>query len=147
MKNIYFVIAGALILGLFSQCAINKNLQEAAPAQFKQAYATSNDEALQLHLPVVTIQEEIITLESVYFRGMHSDLILDENKPNEYVAHFGIPQSSFVMSADPKEEYGNRPPQLPEASPVAIESDEALLVFSKNGKTKYYKLTGITEKE
>lgn len=147
MKNVYFLFAGALILGLFGQCAVNKNLQEAAPAQFKQAYATSNDGSLQLHLPVMAIQKELITLESVYFRGMHSDLVLDENTPNEYVAQFGIPQSSFVMSDDPKEEYGNRPPQLPEVSPVDIERDEALLVFSKNGKTKYYKLTGITEKE
>ena len=46
-----------------------------------------------------------------------------------------------------KKEYGNKPPQMPEDSPFMIEKDEAILVFTQNDKLKYYKLTGIVEKE
>ena len=51
------------------------------------------------------------------------------------------------MDVDPKKEYGNKMPQMPEESPFKIDQDEAILVFGQNEKTKFYKLTGIVEKE
>jgi hypothetical protein len=48
-----------------------------------------------------------------------------------------------IMSSDPVEENKNRVPQKTEKIPFELEEDEAILVFSQNNKTKYYKLTGI----
>ncbi|MDT0642142.1 hypothetical protein RM553_04785 [Zunongwangia sp. F363] len=147
MKHAYLLLSSIFVFSLFASCGSNKELQEAPPAQFRQAYTTSEDAALLLHIPVVAIQENRVSLESVYFRGMKSPLKQNEEIPGEYVARFNTKDPSMIMSSDPKEEYGNKPPQKPQKSPVELKSDEALLVFAKNAATKFYKLEGIVEKD
>lgn len=146
MKYVYFLVSSIVMLGLFTGCGSNKELQERAPAQFQDVYYMKEDSGMNLYIPVAVIQDNRVQLESVYFQGMKSDLEQDESRPNLYVANFGIPQSDYIMSSDPKEEYGNKAPQKPEKSPFDIDEDEAILVFSQGGQTKYYKLTGIEEK-
>ncbi len=135
------------MLVLFASCGSNKDLQERAPAQFKEAYYTYNSNGIELNIPVVTIQDELVSLEAVYFHGMKSDLKQSKDQPNLYVANFRMGTGDMIMDADPAKEYGNKPPQLPEESPYSIDEDEALLVFTQGDKIKYYKLTGIVEKE
>ena len=140
-------MAGIFILTLFASCGSHKDLQERAPAQFNEVYYTYTSNGIQLNIPVAAIQDQRMTMDAVYFHGMKSDLKQSEEKPNLYVANFRMGSEDMVMHEDPKEEYGNRPPQLPEESPFSIEEDEAILVFTQNDKLKYYKLTGIVEKE
>lgn len=147
MKANVLLFAGIFSLIFFGSCGSNKDLQERAPAQFDQVYTTKTAKGLRLNIPVIAIQDKRNSLDSVYFHGMKSELEQSEEKPNLYVANFRIGMGDMVMHKDPKEEYGNQPPQLPEKSPVKIEKDEALLVFTQNGETKYYKLTGIVEKD
>ncbi|WP_373057266.1 hypothetical protein [Zunongwangia sp. H14] len=147
MKHVYFLFSSIFIFSLFTNCGSNKNLQEKAPAQFGDAYTILNGQSLSLHIPVVNIQENQVSLESVYFRGMKSPLKQNEQIPGEYVARFNTKDPAMVMSSDPKEEYGNKPPQKPEKSPVKLENNEALLVFVQNAATKFYKLEGIVEKD
>ncbi len=147
MKTNVLLFAGIFSLIFFGSCGSNKNLQERAPAQFDQVYYTKTSNGLKLNIPVIAIQDQQISLDAVYFHGLKSKLVQDEEQPNLYVADFRTGSGDKVMSKDPKEEYGNTPPQLPEKSPVKIDKDEALLVFTQNGVTKYYKLTGIVEKE
>ena len=147
MKNALHLMAGIFILTLFASCGSNKDLQERAPAQFNEVYYTYTSNGIQLNIPVAAIQDQRMTMDAVYFHGMKSDLKQSEEKPNLYVANFRMGSEDMVMHEDPKEEYGNRPPQLPEESPFSIEEDEAILVFTQNDKLKYYKLTGIVEKE
>ena len=147
MKNALPLMAGIFILALFASCGSNKDLQERAPAQFNEVYYTYNSNGIRLNIPVVSIQDQRISLEAVYFHGMRSELKKSEEKPNLYVADFRMGTGEMVMHEDPKEEYGNKPPQLPEESPFKIDDDEAILVFTQNEQTKYYKLTGIVEKE
>lgn len=147
MKNAVQLIVVILFSSLIAACGSNKDLQEDMPAQFNQVYYSSTPEGLSLHIPVSAIQEQRISLEAVYFQGMRSPLVLSEEQPNLYVANFRTGSKDMVMHKDPREEYGNRPPQLPEQSPYEIGKDEALLVFTQNGKQKFYKLTGIIEKQ
>lgn len=147
MKNALHLMTGIFILTLFASCGSNKDLQERAPAQFNEVYYTYTSNGIQLNIPVAAIQDQRITMDAVYFHGMKSDLKQSEEKPNHYVANFRMGSEDMVMHEDPKKEYGNRPPQLPEESPFSIENDEAILVFTQNDKIKYYKLTGIVEKE
>ncbi|MDT0675337.1 hypothetical protein [Autumnicola musiva] len=147
MKHSYILFSSIFIFSLFINCGSNKKLQEKVPVQLKDAYTTSKDAALVLHIPIVAIQDNRISLESVYFRGMNSPLKQNEETVGEYVARFNTKDPSIVMSSDPKVEYGNKPPQKPEKSPVSLAKDEALLVFKQNdGETKYYKITGITSR-
>ena len=132
---------------IFASCGSNKNLQEDIPAQFGEVYYNYTSEGIQLYIPVVSIQDERISLEAVYFHGMKSPLLQSEERSNLYVAKFRMGSKDMVMHEDPKKEYGNQAPQMPEESPVKIGNDEALLVFSQDDQLKYYKLTGIVEKE
>ncbi|HEY9184386.1 MAG TPA: hypothetical protein VIM94_03575 [Salegentibacter sp.] len=145
MKAPFFLFS-IVLLSILSSCGSNKELQERAPAQFNEVYYSQTENGLNLYIPVAVIQENRVKLESVYFRGMHSALNLDAEKPNLYVASFATGKGDKIMHEDPKEEYGNKAPQAPKESPFKIESDEAILVFKQNEKTKYYKLTGIEER-
>ncbi|MDX1542847.1 MAG: hypothetical protein R3214_02800 [Christiangramia sp.] len=147
MKNALHLLAGVFILTIFASCGGNKDLQARIPAQFSEVYYTYNSNGIQLNIPVTSIQDQRISLDAVYFHGMKSDLRKSEEKPNLYVADFRMGSSDMVMHEDPKEEYGNQPPQIPEKSPFNIEDDEAILVFTQNDVVKYYKLAGIVEKE
>ncbi|QYA24917.1 hypothetical protein G3I01_05130 [Gramella sp. MT6] len=147
MTKILFFMAGVLMVVLFASCGSNKDLQERAPAQFNEVYYTYNSNGIELNIPVISIQDELVSLDAVYFHGMKSDLKKSDDQPNLYVANFRMGTGEMVMDEDPAKEYGNKPPQLPEESPFSIDDDEAILVFTQEDKIKYYKLTGIVEKE
>lgn len=146
MKSLSFLISSLFILSLFTSCGSNKDLQERAPAQFQQVYYTSGEDGMELHIPVVAIQDNFIELENVYFRGMKSPLVQDDEQTNLYVANFATGGGDRVMHEDPEEEYGNKAPQKPEKSPFKIDDDQAILEFSQNNQTRYYKITGIEER-
>lgn len=145
MKAPFFLFS-IVLFSMLSSCGSNKELQERAPAQFNETYYSETEDGLDLYIPVAVIQENRVQLESVYFRGMHSPLELDAEKTNLYVASFTTGKGDKIMHEDPNEEYGNKAPQAPKESPFEIKEDEAILVFKQNDKTKYYKLTGIEER-
>ena len=147
MKNAVQFLAGVFFFTLFAACGSNKDLQERAPAQFGDVSYEYSSAGIRLSIPVVAIQEDRVSLDAVYFHGMKSLLKKSEEVPNLYVADFRLGTEDMVMHEDPKKEYGNQPPQLPEKSPFDIDDDEAILVFTEAGQKKYYKLTGIQENE
>lgn len=144
MKKLLLLFSSIFVLSLVIACGSNKELQERAPAQFQDVYYTAGENGLDLYIPVAVIQDNRISLDSVYFRGMKSPLVKDSEKPNLFTANFST-NGMKIMSSDPAEENKNRIPQKSEKVPFEIEDDEAILVFSQNEKTKYYKLTGIEE--
>lgn len=146
MKYFYLFFSSIIITALFTNCAGNKNLQEAPPAQMQEAYITSQNNSLYFYLPVTSIQENRVNLDSVYFRGMAAPLERDTERPGVFKAQFKTGKEDYIMSSDPKEEYGNKPPQIRKEIPFKLENDEAILVFSENETRKYYKLTGIRER-
>ncbi|MCC4230434.1 hypothetical protein [Zunongwangia profunda] len=146
MKHTY-VMLSLFFFTLFTNCGTNKNLQEEAPAQFQQAFYTTVDGQMTFYLPVTAIQKNRIELKNIYFKGLKSPIVYSEDGQNRYTASFGIRQSDYVMSSDPREEYGNKMPQKPEKSPVSIAKDQALLEFQENGETKYYVISDIEERK
>lgn len=146
MKFLYTIFTFILFTAFFSGCGGSKILQEQPPAQFQQAYVVSEDNSLNLYIPVSVIQTERVDLRSVYFRGMKADLEQDDERPGMYVARFNTGRGDMVMHKNPKEEYGNRVPQRVEKAPVDIDDNEAVIVFSEKGDIKFYKITGIEER-
>jgi hypothetical protein len=145
MKNFLCFFSSLLILSLVTGCGSKKELQKRAPAQFQDVYYTNSENGINLHIPVAVIQDKRISLDSVYFRGMRSPLVQDNEQKNLYTAAFNTADGMKIMSSDPAEESKNTPPQKPEKAPFKIAEDEAVLVFKEEGKTNYYKLTGIEE--
>ena len=82
MTKILFFFAAIFTLALFASCGSNKDLQERAPAQFNEVYYTYNSNGIELNIPVVSIQDQLISLDAVYFHGMKSALKKSEEQPN-----------------------------------------------------------------
>ncbi|MCM4155040.1 hypothetical protein [Gramella sp. AN32] len=146
MKNTLLFMSFTLFMTLFSSCGSNKELQENPPSEVTDSFFYETDNGMRLSFQVAEIPADI-QYQSVYFRGLKSNLIADPNGENIFHADFNTKMNDMVMHKDPKKEYGNTPPQRPEKSPVEITPNEALLVYTKDGDQKYYKLTGIVEKE
>ncbi len=146
MKYIYFLLSAVLITAIFSNCAGNKELEVRPPAQFQQAYFTSIQDSIELYIPVLTIQTNHVALDSVYFRGLKATLQEDLQAPGVYYAQFYKGKQDLIMSSDPNEEYLNKMPQKAEKVPFELQDHEAVIVFTQNNKTKYFKITGIMER-
>jgi len=145
MKKFLFLFGSIFVFSIITACGSKKELQERAPAQFQDVYYTNSENGINLHIPVAVIQDKRVSLDSVYFRGMRSSLVQDSEQKNLYTAAFNTADGMKIMSSDPAEESKNTPPQKPQKAPFKIADDEAVLVFKEEGKTNYYKLTGIEE--
>ena len=146
MKYLYLLLSATFITVLFASCAGNKELQEKAPTNLGNAYYTSQGDIITLYVPVSSIQANRVSLESVYFRNKKRNLVTNAENPGVYMAVFEMGKPDMIMSADPKEEYGNKMPQKEEKMDFELNDDEAILIFTQNSKVKYYKLTGVKEK-
>ncbi len=146
MKYLYTIFSLILVSTLFTNCAGNKNMQGKAPAQIQQTYYTTQGDLLKLHIPVTAIQEDRVILNSVYFRGKKADLQQDSENSGLFVATINTGKPDLIMSSDPKEEYKNKAPQISEKQSFELKENEAVLIFTENGKEKYYKIAGIEER-
>ena len=159
MKLVANFFFGILILVGLSNCANGKKLQEKeAPRVFEPAFYNTwqgNDSnegsGLNFFLPVRTSEEVAVIPDSVYFRGRSAKLELHPENALLYVGHFSLrperTEEDFVMSSDPREEYGNPIPQIKEETPFDLQHDEAVISYLKEGKRKYFKLTGIKKQD
>lgn len=155
MKNHFCYLLGIIALFGLSNCANGKKLQEKPPVAFEQAFYITSSKAdknsgtdLQLFIPVNAYDDREVALDSVYFRGKKAKLEKLTNNENVYTAYFETAKKGdIIMSSDPREEYGNQAPIIPKDFPFELKADEAIISFEKGGKTGYYKITGIQEKD
>jgi len=154
MKAFINYFLGMFAVVSLSGCANGKKLQEEAPVAFQQAYYTihlaqddSNASRMNLFIPAKDVDQSQVKLDSVYFRGRSAELVKDDQQADLYVGYFEMAgrNKDFVMHRDPEKEFGNTVPVL-EKIPFDLKADEAVVVYSKNGKPGYYKLTGVREK-
>ena len=50
------------------------------------------------------------------------------------------------MSNEPYAEYGNKVPELPKKSFFQLKENECVISYKQSGKTKYFKIKGLTKK-
>jgi hypothetical protein len=155
MKILFNTIPALLVLFSFTNCASGKKLQETAPAAVEQAYFTTwtggvktAGSGFNLFIPVSG--DVKMEMDSVFFRGKKSAIEKELSEEGLYVARFKNASEDkakdIIMHADPKKEYGNKAPVLPEKIPFELEQDEAVVKFTKDGKTGYFRIKGIREK-
>lgn len=157
MKPFLHILFFCTFLFIFANCANGKKLQEEPPAAIKQAYFTTYtggvkgaDSGYNLFIPVEKGAE--IQMDTVYFRGRKAVIQQDSQDPDIYIASFRIPSREgkvpdLIMHEDPKKEYGNPVPERLEKMPFEMEKDEAIVRYTKNGKVKYFKITGIQNRD
>ncbi len=138
----------------FSQCSSAQKLQKEAPAQFGEVYyqnwtagVSGGGSGLNLFIPVMNTSVE---LDSVYFKGRASKLEMKNGNEILYVGRF---QTDFnqpkdvVMSSDANEEYNNQLIKTDESMPFELKDHECVVSYTKSGKTQYYKISNIKERE
>jgi len=143
MKILYISLSFIFLLTILSSCGSNQKLQEKAPAQLGSAYFTENRKSLKLFIPVRAIQENRVSLDSIYFRGQKAELRQDPEIDGVYSAELDSGSRNFVLSSDPRDEYENKMPVVPAEIPFELNEDEAVIVFTENNKVKFYKIRGI----
>lgn len=152
-KTVLFSIFVLLIMASFSQCSSTKNLLENAPIDIDQVYfqkwiagVEGGGSGLNIFIPA---KETIPKLDSVYFRGKGMNLEIEENG-SLYIGRFktGLNQKKdIVMSNDPNAEYGNKAPETLQKIPFTLKETECVISYQKDGKTMYFKIDDIVEKE
>lgn len=153
LKSIISISLLALLMMGFSQCSTVKKIQEEAPVSIGKVYfqkwvagIKGGGSGLNIYIPV---SDSSITLDSVYFRGMATNLFPKYQEENIYVGKFISGHSKkedLVMNSDPKAEYGNKRAIVEENIPFELKHNECIISYTDGNKTKYFKIENIEEK-
>jgi hypothetical protein len=87
-----------------------------------------------------------LSFSKIYFQNQAYDVV-PEFKGTDFVLSATkreLYKPDLVMSRDPEDEYGNKPPDAAKSKiPFDLEDDEAVLEYSVSGRESYYKVSGI----
>ncbi len=150
MKNLLKIVFGGLTFLAFTGCGSSQVLDEEAPVTFDAVHAEpwtagpdKKYKGVNLLFPVKA--GVYIVLDSVYYKDQKAPLErIQKDNYLVYKATLEVSDAPYdlVMHADPKEEFGNRPPPLKKV-PFELEDDEAVISYTRNGKVRYFKVSGI----
>ena len=153
MKNLLNPLFVVLVTFSFAGCANGKKLQENPPEAIGKAYYTTwrggvkgAGSGYNLFIPSEANLE--IELDTAFFRGRKAVIEKEPSQPGLYVARFVVPAKDdpakdIVLHQDPMKEFGNKPPAIFPEIPFELEPGEAVVKYRKNGKEKYFRITGI----
>lgn len=88
-----------------------------------------------------------ISFSKIYFQN-HEYGIVPDFRSGYFIlegTHSRFREMNNTMTNDPVGEYGNKPPEVEKKIPFDIEDDEAILLYTLNGREEYYKITGIKQ--
>lgn len=150
-----FIGSGLLILLSFAffGCGASKvKAQNEAPFKVLDAtYAISVGEQPDLLETTlrITINNKDIQLDSVYFRNQKAPLKRVDSVENPlFIGGFTTSKTphDLILHADPKEEFGNKPPVTVSKLPFEIKENEAVVSYFFKDKINYYKILEVKEK-
>ena len=154
LKNISFSLVLLIIISSFSQCSSAQKLEKNSSINFGDVYCKKwisgikeGGSGTNLFIPIIKSNKNI-QLDSVYFRGKATKLELSYDSLH-YVGRFKkIEKKSYdiIMSSDPREEYGNKMPELPKKMPFELKQSECVVMYLENNKAKYVKIGNIKTK-
>lgn len=88
-----------------------------------------------------------VVFEDIYYKGRLTKAELKKDKKGTLVVGYFKNESTALrdlqLHSDPKQEYGNQPPKKIEDFPFELKDNEAVISFTEDGKTKYYKVANI----
>ncbi|SFW43432.1 hypothetical protein SAMN02927921_01658 [Sinomicrobium oceani] len=155
MKRFVYRCSGLLLMSVLLSCAGSRKQVTARPEGLELGNVVTENwrngakpgSGTTIFIPVTS--ESDVLLDSVYYRGKGAKL--EKVQRGNYLVYIGWfvhkPKQDIIMHADPKKEVGNRPPELPGPSPFELEDDEAVVSYVARGKTRYFKVSGITEEK
>lgn len=150
-KIILTAIAFFSFVGLNS-CAQQKNLVQKPSFTIENSAFSSwvsgdakKNSGMDVSFTINTLPDNV-SLDSIFFKGQVAPIV-QGNQKNRYVAHFvSEEKGDLIISSDMSKESNNPKPHIPQKSPIPIKPDQALLIYSKNGKKQYHKITTLKDR-
>ena len=150
LSTLTILIISFISLLTFSQCKSTKvGLQEKTPFTIVNSFyqewigGIPNVSGATVQITVDNTEAKATPLY-VYFKDSKAKV---SDQGSLWVGNFSNKKEKDInMSSDPKEEFGNTPPQI-EKLPFKITQDEAVISYTYKGKINYFKLTHLTKKE
>jgi hypothetical protein len=158
MKSIKNIILLTLLSGLlfsFSNCGGTQDPLEiqfqstppftVAEASFQKwvAGVQEGGSGTNVYINITNVSEGV-ELRDLYFRNEQAALNTSPNIRSQYVARFKKEGRSVIMDIDPEKEAKNTPP---EKIQFQLNNTEAVVSYSYQGKTAYFKISQLEEKE
>ena len=149
MKNSITILCSFLILNIFTQCASSQFDKKPSFTITKAQHQKWVDANTNSEGTVVTIEfaknlDTTIQFDSIFFQNKvaATNVKLVDNKTtlSGNFVKSNIADKNIVLHSDPKKEFGNKPPILPEKSPFELEENECVISYIVNNKKHYYKL-------
>ncbi|MGB3775069.1 MAG: hypothetical protein WA951_07400 [Leeuwenhoekiella sp.] len=149
ISSFFFLI----MLQTLTGCAQNRQLVEEPPFTLSNTYYTSwiaqqpeNSSGIDFFFEIGD-KPDNVDFKQIFFKGDVAKIQANEDN-TRYVAHFSSVkgQKDYKLSSDMSEEANNPRPYIATKSPVDIANDEALIVYSQNGKDYFFKMTNIQDK-
>lgn len=155
MKSFLNIFTLFFALSLLSNCSSAQKLQTKIPIEIGEVYfqkwnagVREGGSGIDLYIPVLAELPANIQLDSVYFRESAAKLQKLKEGSNVFVGRFKsdfIQKPNVVMSSDPKEEYGNKAPNINKKIPFEPKDSECVLSFKEGRDTKYFKIEKVIE--
>ena len=154
IKQVFLLPISAIIIMSFSQCS-SAQFDKKAPVTITDAYYKNWVGGIPgVKGVLITIKakapETDIIFDSIYFNNkmvklnsqlQKNELILTGN----FIVHSKT--DLIVMHADPKEEFGNKPPNISNKIPFELQDNEAVISYFIKSKKRYYKLYNIKKEK
>ena len=145
--RIFFLFTIAISLTF---CAMKQELQSEFPQEihsvFYQKIELSNKEdGIHFYIEFKKPLAANIKLEKIYFHNQESPV--QEITPKDFKSSFlqSNKKEDLIMYKNPAKEYGNKAPVV-QKSKFDLKSNEAVLEYTKDGKTLFYKISNVLEK-
>jgi len=150
LKRISSLILMLVIMASFSQCSTAQKLQKKAPMELGNTYAqkwvagvSGGGSGINVFVPV---KDNIVTLDSMFFRGQKVKLEFIDANQSLYVGRFPTEfnqSKDIILSSDMKAESKNKLPKLKGHMPFEMNDDECIITYRNGEKTLYYKISNI----
>jgi hypothetical protein len=145
-KIIFFSVITAISLTF---CAMKHELQTEFPQEIQSVFYQKvkkgmESSAINLYIEFKKPLAANIKLEKIYFHNQESPV--QEITPKDFKSSFlqSNKKEDLIMDSNPTKEYGNKAPVV-QKSKFDLKSNEAVLEYTKDGKTLFYKILNVQE--
>jgi hypothetical protein len=146
-KIISFLLITAISLTF---CAMKQEFQTEFPQEIQSVFYQKVKKGMESSVINFYIEfkkplSANIKLEKIYFHNQESPV--QEITPKDFKSSFlqSNKKEDLIMDKNPAKEYGNKAPVV-QNSKFDLKSNEAVLEYTKDGKTLFYKISNVLEK-
>jgi len=147
-----YKIIGLLFITAISLtfCAMKQEFQTKFPQEIQSVFYHkekngTKSSVINFYIEFKNPLSANIKLEKIYFHNQEA--LVQEITPKDFKSTFlqSNKKEDLIMDKNPAKEYGNKAPVV-QKSKFDLKSNEAVLEYTKDGKTLFYKIANVLEK-